>query len=67
MARFSNMSILHDEASAYVYEEMERRSEFIDKFFIDTIPPCHFKILKRFPILKHLFGYTIAFHNRSIV
>lgn len=57
------MSILYDEASAYVHQEMQRRSEFIDKFFIETIPPLHLRILKRFPFLKYIFGYTIAFHQ----
>jgi len=57
------MSILHDEVSAYVYQEMQRWSEFIDNFFIETVPPLHLKILKRLPILKHLFGYTVAFHE----
>ena len=57
------MSILHDDASAYVYREMERRLEFIDTFFLEVVPPLHIKIMKRFPFLKHIFGYTIAFHQ----
>ena len=57
------MSILHDEASARVYHEMERRSEFIDAFFLEVVPPWHIKIMKRFPFLKHIFGYTVAFYQ----
>jgi len=63
MRRPSNLIILHDEVSAYAYREMQQRLNFIDNFFIETVPPLHLKILKRLPILKHLFGYTIAYYE----
>lgn len=51
------MSILHDEVSASVYHEMERRSEFIDTFFLEVVPSLHIKIMKR--------GYTGTYHHMS--